>query len=90
MINGNRAGEITKVLFPSREILCHRDRGWKMHIIIRIISIFIGLFIIINGIWIVVSLPVGDELLGCFIVAVGIIVPLLVQYVAQIDDKRET
>jgi hypothetical protein len=63
--------------------------GWKMHIIIRIISIFIGLFVIVNGIWMIVSLPVGDELLGCVIIAVGIIVPLLVQYVAQIDDKRE-
>jgi hypothetical protein len=60
-----------------------------MHIIIRIIGIFIGLFIIVNGIWMIVSPPVGDELLGCVIIAVGIIVPLLVQYVAQIDDKRE-
>jgi len=60
-----------------------------MHIIIRIISVFIGLFIIANGVWVILTSPFGDELLAYVIIAVGIIIPLLVQYVAQIDDKRE-
>jgi len=60
-----------------------------MHIIIRIIGFFIGLFILVNGIWVILTPPFGDELQGYVIIAVGIIIPILVQYVAQIDDKRE-
>jgi len=60
-----------------------------MHIIIRIIGFFIGLFILVNGIWVILTPPFGDELQGYIIIAVGIIIPILVQYVAQIDDKRE-
>jgi hypothetical protein len=60
-----------------------------MHIIIKIISLFIGLFIIANGVWLILTPPFGDEPLAYVIIAVGIIIPLLVQYVAQIDDKRE-
>ena len=60
-----------------------------MHIIIRIIGFFIGLFVIINGIWVILTPPLGDEPLGYVIITVGIIIPILVQYVAQLDDKRE-
>ena len=60
-----------------------------MHIIIRIISVFIGLFIIANGVWVILTPPFGDEPLACVIIAVGVIIPLLVQYVSQLDDKRE-
>jgi hypothetical protein len=60
-----------------------------MHIIIKIISLFIGLFIVANGVWVILTPPFGDEPLAYVIIAVGIIIPLLVQYVAQIDDKRE-
>jgi len=60
-----------------------------MHVIIRIIGFFIGLFVIVNGIWVIMTPPFGDEPLAYIIIAVGIIIPLLVQYVAQLDDKRE-
>lgn len=60
-----------------------------MHIIIRIIGIFIGLFVIVNGIWLILTPPFGDEPLAYLIIAAGISIPVLVQYVAQIDDKRE-
>jgi hypothetical protein len=60
-----------------------------MHLIIRIISLFIGLFIIVNGVWVIQTPPFGDEPLAYVIIAAGIIIPILVQYVAQLDDKRE-
>jgi hypothetical protein len=60
-----------------------------MHIIIKIIGLFIGLFIIVNGVWLIVTPPFGDEPFAVVIIAVGIIIPLLVQYVARIDDQRE-
>jgi hypothetical protein len=60
-----------------------------MHVIVRILGFFIGLFVIVNGIWVVLTPPFGDEPLGYVIIVVGIIIPLLVQYVAVLDDKRE-
>jgi len=60
-----------------------------MHIIIRIISVFLGLFIVVNGIWIILTPPFGDEPLAYGIIAVGIAIPLLFQYYAQRDEKRE-
>ena len=60
-----------------------------MQIIIRIIGFFIGLFVIINGIWVILTPPLGDELLGCVVIAAGIIIALLVQYVAMLDNRRE-
>jgi hypothetical protein len=69
--------------------LCRRNRSPGMHVIIRIIGIFIGLFVIVNGIWVILTPPYGDEPQAYAIIAVGIIIPVLVQYVAQLDDKRE-
>jgi hypothetical protein len=60
-----------------------------MHVIIRVISLFIGLFIIVNGVWVILTPPFGDEPLAYVIIAAGIVIPILVQYVAQLDDKRE-
>jgi hypothetical protein len=60
-----------------------------MHIIIRIISVFIGLFIVANGIWVILTPPFGDEPLAYVIIAVGVIIPVLVGYVARLDEKRE-
>jgi hypothetical protein len=60
-----------------------------MHVIVRILGFFIGLFVIVNGIWVILTPPFGDEPLGYVIIVVGIIIPLLVQYVAVLDDKRE-
>jgi len=42
-----------------------------------------GLFIITNGVWLILTPPFGDEPFA------GIIIPLLVHYVAQNDDQRE-
>jgi hypothetical protein len=60
-----------------------------MQIILRILSIFIGLFIMVTGIWFIQTPPFGDEPLAYVIVAVGMIIPILVQNGAQLDDKHE-
>jgi hypothetical protein len=60
-----------------------------MHVIVRILGLFIGLFVIINGIWVILTPPFGDEPLGYIIIVAGIIIPLLVQYVAVLDDKSD-
>jgi len=60
-----------------------------MHMIIRITGYFIGLFVIVHGIWVVLTPPFGDGPQGYVITVVGIIIPILVWYVAQVDERRE-
>jgi hypothetical protein len=79
----------TKVLFSFDEHSVRETGSRKMYIIIRIIGFFIGLFIIVNGIRVILTPPSGDEPQGYVIIAVGIIIPIIVQYVAQLDDERE-
>lgn len=60
-----------------------------MQVIIRIIGFFIGLFIVANGVWIILTPPYGDEPWGFIIIIAGILIPAVVQVIAQADDKRE-
>jgi hypothetical protein len=57
-----------------------------METIIKVISIFIALFVIGNGIWIAVMPPFGDEPTGYAIVAVGLFIPLITFYIAKKDE----
>ena len=57
---------------------------YMIAICIYIFLFFIGLFIIVNGIWVILTPPFGDEPLGYVIVVVGIVIPLLVQYDAEV------
>jgi hypothetical protein len=60
-----------------------------VHIIIKIIAFVVGLFMIVNGIWIVAMPPFGDEPEGYAIIGAGFILPVITYYFAKIDDKRE-
>lgn len=56
--------------------------------IIKVISFFIALFVIINGIWVVLMPPFGDELTGYIIIAVGIFIPIITLYLEKKDESR--
>jgi hypothetical protein len=60
-----------------------------MHVIIKIVSFFIGLFIVANGAWLYLMLPTGDELTGIMIIVAGILIPVITLYISGIDEKRE-
>lgn len=51
--------------------------------VIKVISFFIALFVIINGIWVVLMPPFGDELTGYIIIAVGIFIPIITLYLEK-------
>ncbi len=59
-----------------------------MEAIVKIISIFIALFVIANGIWVAYMPPYGDEQIGYAIIAVGIFIPILTLYVARLGESR--
>ena len=61
-----------------------------MQTIVKVIGVLIGFFVIANGIWTVMMPPYGDEPTGYAISAVGIFIPVILLYVAQLDDRSET
>ena len=63
--------------------------GKRMQTILKVMSCLIGLFVIANGIWIVLMPPFGDEPQGYAIIAVGIFIPLITLCVARMDDRSE-
>jgi hypothetical protein len=59
-----------------------------MEAIVKVISIFVALFVIANGAWVAFMPPFGDELVGLAIVAVGILIPVITFYVAKQGERR--
>ena len=59
-----------------------------METIIKVMSFFIALFVIANGIWVVYMSPFGDEPAGMAIIAAGILIPIIVLSVAKLGERR--
>jgi ABC-type Mn2+/Zn2+ transport system permease subunit len=59
-----------------------------MEAILKVISFFIALFVIANGVYTVYMPPVGDEPAGLAIVAVGIFIFVIVMWVSRIQDQE--
>jgi hypothetical protein len=59
-----------------------------MEAIVKVISFFIGLFVIANGIYVVYMPPFGDEPVGYAIIAVGIFIPIITLYVAKHSEHE--
>jgi hypothetical protein len=58
-----------------------------METIIKVISVFLGLFVIANGVGVVYYPPYGDEPLGMVIIAIGIFIPILTLIVAKMTER---
>jgi hypothetical protein len=61
-----------------------------MQIILKVMSLLIGLFVLANGIWITLMPPFSDEPQGYAIIAIGLFIPVITLYVARMDDRSET
>jgi hypothetical protein len=59
-----------------------------MEPIVKVISIFIALFVIANGVWVAFMPPFGDEPVGFAIIAIGIFIPIITLYVARLGESR--
>ena len=59
-----------------------------METIIKVICFFVGLFVIANGVAVVYLPPSGDEPLGLVIIVVGVCIPILTLFVANMSEKR--
>ncbi|MDO9550814.1 MAG: hypothetical protein Q7J03_07555 [Methanoregula sp.] len=58
-----------------------------METILKVISFFLGLFVIANGVGVVYYPPYGDEPLGYAIIAIGIFIPILTLFVAKMTER---
>ncbi|MCK9581167.1 MAG: hypothetical protein M0Q92_12090 [Methanoregula sp.] len=59
-----------------------------METIIKVISCFLALFVIANGIWVAFMPPFGDEPVGFAIIAIGIFIPIITFSVARMSECR--
>jgi hypothetical protein len=60
-----------------------------MEAMLKVIYFFIALFVIANGVYVFFMPPGGDEPQGLAIVAIGIFIPVLVLFIAKIEDRHE-
>jgi ABC-type uncharacterized transport system permease subunit len=74
-------------LLPPFSNLAQETGAHVMETIIKVISFFIALFVIANGIWVAFMPPFGDEPVGYAIIAVGIFIPLITLHVAKLGES---
>lgn len=58
-----------------------------METILKVMSAFIGLFVIVDGIYVYIMPPYGDEPIAAAIIAIGIFIPLLTFSVAKREER---
>ena len=58
-----------------------------METILKVMSAFIGLFVLVDGIYVYIMPPYGDEPIAVAIIAIGIFIPLLTFYVAKREEQ---
>jgi uncharacterized sodium:solute symporter family permease YidK len=60
-----------------------------MEAILKVISFFIALFVIADGVYVFFMPPGGDEPQGLALIAIGIFIPVLVLFMAKIEERHE-
>ncbi len=60
-----------------------------MQTILKVICCLIAIYVIANGIWVVLMPPFGDEPQGYAIIAVGLFIPLITFSIARIDERSD-
>ena len=58
-----------------------------METILKVMSAFIGLFVLVDGIYVYIMPPYGDEPIAVAIIAIGIFIPLLTFSVAKREER---
>ena len=61
----------------------------RMEALLKVISFFIALFVIANGVYVFFMPPSGDEPQGLAIMAIGLLIPVMVLYIARLEEGIE-
>jgi Zn-dependent protease with chaperone function len=59
-----------------------------MEVILKVISFFVALFVIANGVYTVFMPPSGDEAAGLAIIIVGIFISIIVMWISRSQDEE--
>jgi hypothetical protein len=63
-----------------------KKRENLMEAIVKVMACLIGLFIFVNGVWIVMTPPFGDEPQGYIVMAAGIFIPFMTIALGRLTD----
>ena len=58
-----------------------------MEAILKVISFFIALFMVVNGVYVMYMPPTGDEPQGLAIIAMGVFVFIAVTWISRLQDQ---
>jgi ABC-type Mn2+/Zn2+ transport system permease subunit len=58
-----------------------------MEAILKVISFFIALFMVVNGVYVMYMPPTGDEPQGLAIIAMGFFVFIAVMWISRLQDQ---
>lgn len=61
-----------------------------MEAILKVISFFIALFVIVNGAYVVYMPPGGDEAQGIAIIAVGFFIVIAVFWISRMQERARS
>jgi hypothetical protein len=85
---GNCFAEMQGVELPAG-IFQYSEQKQRMQTISKVMSCLIDLFVMVNGIRVVLMPPFCDEPEGYAIIAVGLFNTLITLYVVRVDDRSE-
>jgi len=58
-----------------------------MEAILKVISFFIALFMVVNGVYVMGMPPTGDEPQGLAIIVMGVFVFIAVMWISRLQDR---
>jgi ABC-type Mn2+/Zn2+ transport system permease subunit len=79
----------TKLLLPGIVSTSYYKRSTGMEAILKVISFFIALFMVANGIYVIYMPPNGDEPQGLAIIMMGIFIFIAVLWIARLQEKSD-
>lgn len=71
---------------PSSSVL-RTEWSTSMEAILKVISVFIALFMVVNGVYVMYMPPIGDEPQGLAIIVMGVFVFIAVMWIARLQDR---
>jgi hypothetical protein len=72
--------------YNSSSSVLRTNWSMSMEAILKVISFFIALFMIVNGVYVMYMPPTGDEPQGLAIIVMGVFVFIVVMWISQLQD----
>jgi hypothetical protein len=84
---GGGSGEWGKALISRYREYFVPKRMTGMEAVLKVISFFIAVFMVANGIYVVYMPPYGDEMQGIAIIMMGVFIFIAVIWISRLQDQ---